>query len=273
MCTLALSVRRWTLAVALLIGGCADEPATAEHATTKPRLSATAQALLEQLVTQTKEAADRVLRYAGPDEATAVYSVIGVDMQRGTDAHLATPCSAETNPSAPSCHSGFPGEKPYLDLFDTCFVTGCIGANQSYVDVYITNVPRSAPDARASISYPMMAPLPPGTVTYDPNPLTRWQTDATDPSAVRVRSELDANVRVAVPSERDLDFSYEGVVEGTNANNVLSMTLDLKLPHLSESEPVHVSLQRFEDKSTRGRIVAGDVTLAELSEGPIIWRK
>ncbi|HKP62812.1 MAG TPA: hypothetical protein VJV78_39015 [Polyangiales bacterium] len=276
MCTFALSARRWTLAVALLLVSCDDKPATTEQATTKPTkptLSATAQSLLEQLVTLTSGAAGRALTYAGPEEAVAVYSVIGVNTQRGADAHLAMQCAAETKPSGPTCHSALPGQTPYLDLFDTCFVTGCTGAKQSYVDVYITAAPLSAPDDRAPITYPMTAPFPPGTVTYDPNPLTRWWTDATDPNAVHVRAELDANVRVAVEGETDLDFSYEGVVEGTNANNVRSLTLDLHLPNLIRSEPVQVSMQHFDDKPTLGKIIAGDVTLADIVEDSIIWQK
>src|SRR5262245_12077767 len=111
MCIFALRTRRWTLAVALLLAGCDDKPATTEQATTKPTKpteptpSATAQSLLEQLVTLTSGAAGRALTYAGPEEAVATYSVIGVNRQRGHDAHLAMQCAAETKPSAPTCSS------------------------------------------------------------------------------------------------------------------------------------------------------------------------
>lgn len=283
-----LALRGWVVSGALLLSCCAaempDTQSTANPSESKsgenksqpqtsstPALSTSGQTLLAQLVKHTKEAATRVVGSADGQEATAVFSVLGVDMRKGSNAHLAMPCEGERPASKPTCGSDFPGAMPFLGKFDTCFTQGCLGPKQSYADVYVTSDPSHLPDARAPISFPTMAPVPAGTVTYDPNPLVRWVTDATDPAAVRVKAELAQNVHIALDGEKPLDFSYEGVVEGVRTDGKYTMTIDLKLPMLITSHAVSVSVKQNEDMSVSGKIVAGETMLGDVSGATVSW--
>jgi hypothetical protein len=290
--SLTLVLRSWVVGSATVLVCCAaemqgtqpksndtgsettsDETSFDAKAPPALKLSAAAQTLLTQLLEQTHQTATHVVKNADPQEATAVYSLLGVNAGQGSDAHLAMPCTGERPPSAPTCGTDFPRSMPFLGQFNTCFTQGCLGAQQSYVDVYVTSASNRSAAVRSQISYPTMAPYPPGTVTYDPNPLVRWQTDTTDLAAIHVKAELNENVKVALEDAPSLDLSYHGVVEAVLINGKHRLRIDLTLPHLIPSQAVSVSLKQDEDMSVAGEIAAGGMTLADLSDVGISWRK
>jgi hypothetical protein len=233
-------------------------------------LSPLAQQLLSDITRLTENNLSTVVLGAGADEAIVQIVLLTKRVGVMSAAHLAVICSSDTaSLSDSTCLSSFPGGVLGANL-DACFRTGCLKAGISLVDVFATVSPNRSPEMRTAFEYPTEPPYPAGTVTYNPNPSTRWLIDSTRPGTLVVSAEFDTEVSVAFEDER-IDCSHVGRLHGIKTEIDFSLEMTLTFPEISALGPIVVHLERGTAATERGSILQMDKPLATISERGIDW--
>jgi hypothetical protein len=269
-CVVSLALCILTVWFAIGCGGDAQPEAASDAGPGRERSwSPGVQQLLAQLIDQTEHELSGTAHNSGAKEVTPTYSLLGSDMGEGVFASLAMSCEV-ANLSGVTCSSEL-SPMPVWPGLDTCFQTGCDGPGELFVDVYITALRHREANDRVPIMYATGKPYPAGTVTYDPNPLTRWQITSTQAGAVTVSARLDETVRVHLDAEGTFDFSYTAELDGSNSPGN-PYHLHMELPRVSSLGALNVTIDNSDAAPKVGRVERGDTTIALLSDDGIHWQ-
>ena len=183
--------------------------------------------------------------------------------------HLAQRCTGPRSETGVTCTSDLGGVVAVPGV-DTCFALGCEDADVLLVDVYSTTPAHRAPDDRLPISYASALPYPTASVTYTPNPLTRWRCDARSTTPA-VSASLAASPIVAFDSGETVDFTFAGAVSGVGFGSDGSFHTNVSFPALSSQGTVELTIHNEVSAPLVGSVVLGDETLATMTDTGMIW--
>ncbi len=238
--------------------------AAASRAETCP-ISPEGRRLLADFSTSTErelEVATVGLSAGGIDWATALVGA-GSWLECSADLASSISCTGPRMDASVTCMSDLGGETGPVAGVDTCFAIGCEAADVLVVDVYSTIPPHRAPDDRVSISYASTPPYPSASVTYAPNPLTRWRSDATGVWAV-----LAQNPVVAFQTGETIDFTFNGQARASSGSFMTSVSF----PRLTARGTVELTTSKAMGGALSGAVVLGDQTLAAVNDGGMVWQ-
>lgn len=252
-------------ASALIAAACSDNAAGSADS----GLSAAARQFIQQLAEQQGNMAGYAMENADAQEVSGVFALLGTPESRRFNAHLAAPCKTPDT-SIETCMPF--GIGPETRQLSACFTSGCEAPGKLFADVYTTTPGHTRPDDRVPITYSTAEPYPRGTVSYSPNPLVRWRTDASAPSMINVNADLDATVTVRLVDE-ELDLSYRGQVSGQITPSDPRYAVTLQLPHASLQSAVHVAIEHSSsDQFSSVQVSSADGRILATSSGAtLVW--
>lgn len=226
------------------------------------------QAFLEGLVQNLAYDAQWVFTRSYDDSRGFAYSLIGVD--EGYVGAVTLVPNLPPGEYQPFCsfaddeNSGPP--PPFWETRDRCTRLRVEAAGITVFDVYMTMRPHTLPDDRHAFDYEVAEP--PGTITYDPNPLLSWRADVRDPENVVVSVELDLR-----PAFRDDDGAFIPLAHTGSVNAVgpalgnPTHTIQLAFSELiGDESPLLIGLTIEPEAPFRadGTVVVEDETLATI---------
>jgi hypothetical protein len=201
-----------------------------------------------------------------------VWSLIEVDLVSVTTAHFASPCVGPLTEVSETCASDLSGSKSIAVNIDTCFRLGCEGAAIPFADVYATQPPHRLPDDRTAITYSSTSPYPTASVTYNPNPFTRWRYDASQPGVTAISAALARSPVVTLPSGESVDLTLSGETSGTQSASGTSFSSSLSFPRLTSQGTIQVTLKRDGTAALSGSVTLGNQTLATIGASGFVWQ-
>jgi hypothetical protein len=221
-----------------------------------------------QLLAQIVDSVERELEAAlsdGPTEIDVRWTFLGTEDTAGTFANLATDCTGQRM-DTPSCSSPG-GSSPAIASIGTCFQLGCKAAEIAVLDVYFT------PQGH-SISYGTTAPFPPGSITFDPSPLTRWTLDFSQAGALNASAMLDQHGSMVGEDGEHVDFSFSGRASGMSAiaDGTWTGDITLSFPKLADAGTVEVVTHNSSDSPRSGEVTVAGHTLALVTQDGPLWR-
>ncbi len=230
-------------------------------------ISATARALVGQILEKLLRDTAYVTSMSNMSEAAHALTLIGVDEGVLATAFLVMPCTMQLQYDPYCSDTDAPPDEsqPFWNTRNRCSRLGCEGAGIVTSTVYFTERPHTEADDRHAFTYEATSPA--GTATYDPNPLVRWVADtvAMSPSIV-VTAAIDQRLTFEPEGEGALALAHEGPVRFIMRDgDVRSGAIDLSFPSLvSGGEPVESTLAIDAAGEISGAITHDGATLATL---------
>jgi hypothetical protein len=208
---------------------------------------------------------------SGSDEVATWWSLVAAPDEIESTAHLASPCLGPTTGFGTTCMSDT-GTRLIAPGVDACFRSNCEAAGIPYADVFLTQPHHPSPDDRTIISYPSAPPYPSASVTYSPNPLTRWRFDYSLPEKATVSAALARSPVVALDTGETIDLTFSGNTEGVQVGSNRSYSTSVSFPHLASRGAIQVTIKNYSNAPLVGSAVLGSETLATISDDGFHWQ-
>jgi hypothetical protein len=228
-------------------------------------IDAVARKLIEETVTEQTFAARDVAKNAGEKTRGFAVQIPASKFGYVGIGNLVTACPDDT--VIARCQSTQnPPPDEFWKTHDACVRFSCQKDSKiAIIDTFMTMVPKKDAADRHKFTYATTGPT--GTAIYDPNPFMTWKVDLTDPSAIKVSGDIEANVKVT-PDEGSLfDFKHKGTATATRAGDmVASVTLDLEFTglFLAGDPPITANAAIDATGKPSGQVKNGEEVLADI---------
>jgi hypothetical protein len=208
---------------------------------------------------------------SGSDEVATWWSLAGTPGWIESTAHLASPCLGPVTSFNTTCLSE-DGIQPLAPGVDACFRNECEAAGIPYADVFFTRPNHPSPDDRTTITYPSAPPYPSASVTYSPNPLTRWRYDYSQPGMATISATLARSPVVSLETGETLDLTFAGEAKGVQLGPDTSYSTSISFSRLTPRGAILMAIKNYSNAPLTGSVVLGNETLATISDQGFQWQ-
>ncbi len=257
------------LACLLAVCACGDRQ-TASEADECP-LTTEGRLFLADLSMMLEKELEFTTDTSGSDEVATWWSLAAAPAQIESTAHLASPCLGPVTDFGTTCLSevGTPMIAPGVDA---CFRSDCEAAGIPFADVFLTRPDHPSPSDRTTITYPSESPYPRASVTYSPNPLTRWRYDYSQPGMATISADLARSPVVTLETGEIVDLTFAGAATGIHLGSDTSYSTSVEFSRLTPRGAIRMTIKNYSNAPLAGSAVLGDETLATISDHGFQWQ-
>ncbi len=257
--------------VLCVLGVCACEGGQTAPAADACPLSAEGRRFLADLSMMLEKEVEFSTDSSGGDEVATWWSLAGAPREIESTAHLASPCLGPVTSFATTCLSEL-GTPPLAPGVDACFRNECEAAGIPFADVFLTLPNHPSPDDRTTITYPSAPPYPSASVTYRPNPLTRWRYDYSEPGMATISATLARSPVVSLETGETLDLTFAGEAKGIQLGSDTSYSTSVEFSRLTPRGAILITIKNYSNAPLAGSAVLGNETLAAISDDGFQWQ-